>query len=112
MDSRRSLSFETFVAALAVVGASACSKAAPAQAEPVQTVPPLATSAVAEPAPSAPAVAVANDKDDAIAAVDAGIEMKKPSLRAAPNAAPPPKAQRNVQAGCGAGACSDDMKKK
>jgi len=107
------LSFETFVAALAVVGASACSKAAPARAEPAQAVPPPpAATAAVEPAPSLPMVANADEKTDHVGGVDAGTEMKKPGARATPNAAPPAKTQRSVQAGCGAGACSDDMKKK
>mgnify|MGYP001556936950 CR=1 FL=1 len=90
------LSFEALLAALTVVGAAGCAKqeakaepAPPAQAVATQSA---AATVAAPPPPAEPAASVAP-----------GIEMKKP-------AAAPRKADKG-NAACGAGSCSEEMKK-
>lgn len=89
------LSVETILAALTVAALTAgCRKAAPAQVAPEPAASANAASAPA-PAPSS----------QALGAIDAGIERQKAG------AAAPPRARPSANAACGAGTCSDDMKK-
>lgn len=93
------LSVETFLAALTVASISAgCSKAAEQRAapEPASSAQSqaVAPGAVAQPAPTT--------ATDSLGAVDAGIERQKAAA---------PRAKPSANAACGAGTCSDEMKK-
>lgn len=105
------LSYEALFAALAVLGTSACSKeAAPAaKAEPASqaaAVPVAAPVAPGAPADKAPEPSAAPVVPPPVAsAVAPGTETRKPA------AAPRKNIDRKVNAACGAGTCSDEMKK-
>lgn len=124
------LGTEVFVAALAVLSASACSKRAesggavpdnaPAAVSPTATAAPSAQAAqptAATPTPPAPEVSpTATAK---AAAVDAGKEVPRPKTGAAPAkpagdhacGATPNGAAGKGNAACGASGCSPEMKK-
>jgi hypothetical protein len=108
------LSYEALFAALTVVGAAACSKAAPSSAVKAEPAPVTVSSdapasgAAAAPPPAAPVVAT--EKADTLTAAPSAkpvgaTEQKKPMPRSMNK--PTPKGN----AACGAGTCSDEMKK-